>query len=142
MEALRITSGLVLTEKELQITTARSSGPGGQNVNKVNSKVRLRWHVEKSQSLTDYQKSRIQEKLSNRITKEGELLISSEKTRDQTKNKEDTIERFRLLLHGVFTRPKVRKKTRVPRSINEKRLKNKKEHSQKKSNRQKKNWMD
>ncbi|MBW6478033.1 MAG: aminoacyl-tRNA hydrolase [Bacteroidales bacterium] len=122
---------------ELSFRASRSSGAGGQHVNKVSSRVELRFDVAGSSWLTDIQKSRIQEKLTSRITGQGELIIVSEKSRSQHQNKEDCIERFLELLHQALKPEKKRVPTRPSKSSRLKRLEKKKQHSFKKEQRRK-----
>lgn len=122
---------------ELSFRTSRSSGAGGQHVNKVSSRVELRFDIEGSAWLTDIQKSRIKEKLSSRITSQGELIVVSEKSRSQHQNKEDCKERFVELLQQALKPEKKRFLTRPTKSSRLKRLEKKKQHAQKKEQRRK-----
>lgn len=117
---------------ELTFHTSRSSGPGGQNVNKVNSKVTLRWNIGKSEVINEVQRAMILERLASRINNEGELLIVSQEKRSQTENKKDVITRLEKLMAKVFERKKIRKATAPSRSSREKRLEGKKRQSEKK----------
>lgn len=121
---------------ELEFTASKSGGPGGQNVNKVNSKITLRFNVNGSQLLSEEEKEKIKEKLFNRITNDGELLISAQSKRTQLQNKEAAIIKFNQLMGKAFSRRKFRKATKPTRSSVKKRLKNKKMHSEKKKLRQ------
>ncbi len=124
-----------IDESELSFSTSRSGGPGGQHVNKVNTKVLLEFDVLNSQYLSDDQKARIQEKLSNRMTKEGILQITSQDSRSQYANKEDAIEKFTdLLRESLKTRPK-RRRTRISKAAKQRRLDSKKHRSSIKQNR-------
>ena len=99
-------------EPELQWSFARSGGPGGQNVNKVSTKALLRWKVAQSEVLPADWKHRLMQRLSQRLTKEGDLLISSQKYRDQPRNMEDCRSKLMALLLQVQAPPVPRKRTR------------------------------
>jgi len=125
-----------LLASELEFATARSSGPGGQNVNKVNSKVTLRWNIKDSRLITSEEKELLLYKLSARLTMEGILLITAQDKRSQLQNKEETLLKFTLLLKQSFVKKKKRKATRPSKSAAQKRLDKKKKHSDKKKGRQ------
>jgi len=120
---------------ELVISASRSSGPGGQNVNKVNTKVEARLSIEESNLLSDEEKVLLFEKLANKINKLGELIVVSQSERTQLQNKENAIEKLNLLIANALKVEKKRKKLRIPKSVKEKRLKNKKRTSEKKDKR-------
>lgn len=120
---------------EFEFTYARSSGPGGQNVNKVNSKAVLRWQVTKSPSLPEAVRARFLAKYGSRLTGDGDLLITSERYRDQPRNIDDCLEKLREMLLSVAVAPKKRKKTKPSRASKERRLDSKKRDSTKKRNR-------
>lgn len=123
--------------QELNFKAVRSSGAGGQHVNKVSTKVELSFDIEKSSALSLEEKKRIFRKLSNRITKEGLLQLQCSDTRSQHKNKELVIKNFLETLENALKRRKIRRKTKPSRSSIEKRLKSKKKHALKKANRSK-----
>ena len=123
--------------RELTFSTSRSSGPGGQNVNKVNSKVILKWDVANSAILNEDQLMRILDKLNNRLTKEGVLILSSQDSRSQSVNKEEVIAKLEKLLRKVFTHQKKRKPTKPTKSSVRKRVTEKKRKGEKKQWRQK-----
>jgi ribosome-associated protein len=120
---------------ELQFQTARSSGPGGQNVNKVESKVELRFHVASSQLLTEEQKEVLLTKLAKQLTSEGYLLITAQEDRSQLRNKEIVVQKFHELLKRTLHKPKARKATKPSPGAVRERLQSKKKHSEKKANR-------
>ncbi len=124
-------------QHEVKYKTARSSGKGGQHVNKVETKVELFFNISESLSLTDEEKERIQEKLKNRISKEGILRLSCQKKRSQQQNKDLVFEKFTQLIGKALTFDKVRKPTKLPKSVKLKREKDKRFQSAKKALRQK-----
>ena len=118
---------------EFEFNASRSSGAGGQNVNKVSSKIELRFHVRNSALLTEEEKELLYTKAGNRISKEGYLQLFSQASRSQLVNKQNTVKAFYTLLEECFFRKKVRRPTQVSKSAKLKRLNTKKIHSQKKS---------
>jgi len=128
MEAEKIIS-------ELQFKAVRSSGAGGQNVNKVSSKVVLTFNLSSSQSLSEVEKLLLSEKLKTKLTSEGLLILNCDEDRSQVKNKEIVIKRFLKLIQNALIIPKKRKPTKIPRSVIEKRLKSKRTTSERKQNR-------
>ncbi len=122
---------------ELVFSASRSSGPGGQNVNKVSTKMELRFHVIGSALLSAEEKEMIMEKLGSRINKEGELLLVAQSGRTQLTNKAIVIEKFYALLTRALTLRKKRKPTRPSKAAREKRLEDKRILSQKKEQRTK-----
>jgi len=126
---MRIQEAFEPDERELSFEYTRSGGPGGQNVNKLNTRVTVLFDVAASPSLSDEQKARIHRKLPTRISSGGVLRVSSQRHRTQAANKAAAIERLRELLREALTRTPVRKKTRVPRGAVERRLQAKKRRS-------------
>lgn len=118
--------------RELAFTASRSEGPGGQNVNKVNSKITLRFDITNSQIITDDEKKVLSEKFSSFLTKEGVLILSSQEKRSQLQNKEEVIKKLDALLTKAFEVKKRRKPTKPSKSAKDKRLKKKKLASEKK----------
>lgn len=122
---------------ELEFKAVRSSGAGGQNVNKVSSKVELAFDLEKSTSFSDEEKHRLRERFSSRLNKSGRLVLKSDEDRSQLRNKEIVIRRFFELIARALHVSKIRKATKVPRSVVEKRLKAKRTTSEIKQMRKK-----
>lgn len=120
---------------ELQFQTSRSSGPGGQNVNKVESRVELRFRLPESQLLTDEQKEVLRQKLASKLTSEGELLIVAQEDRSQLRNKETALRKFHETLQKALHKPKARKATKPSKGAVRQRLESKKKHGDKKANR-------
>ena len=127
-------------DSELTYSYSRSGGKGGQHVNKVSTKANLRFDLLASPSFSDEQKELLQLKLSTYINQEGILFLSSSETRSQLTNKEIVRARFYQLIQTALIRPKKRRKTKPPRSVKEKRLKNKKMNSLRKQNRRAEDW--
>lgn len=124
---------------ELSFKAVRSSGAGGQNVNKVSSKVVLTFDLHHSVALTDEEKILIATKLSSRLTTDAVLILNCEEDRSQFRNKELVIKRFLELIKNALLVPKERKPTRIPKSVIRKRIKDKKTISEVKKNRRKPN---
>jgi len=124
-----------LFDPELEFSTSRSSGPGGQNVNKVNSKVELRFKIIASALLSDDEKNLLMDKLKNRINSEGDLIIVSQEERSQLKNKENAIRKFYQLIQKTLIPPKRRKPTEPTLASRHRRLEEKKRLSEKKQDR-------
>lgn len=122
---------------ELTFKAVRSSGAGGQNVNKVSSKVVLTFDLNNSQSLSEEEKERSQKKLKSKLTLDGILILNCDEDRSQLKNKEIVIKRFLELIEKSLVIPKERKATKIPKSVIEKRLKDKSSTSEIKQNRKK-----
>jgi len=124
---------------ELSFKAVRSSGSGGQNVNKVSSKVVLNFDLNVSQALSDEEKLLLQENLSARLTSEDILILNCDEDRSQLKNKEIVIKRFLEIIKKGLHVPKVRKATKVPKAVIKKRIKDKKNVSDLKQSRRKPN---
>ncbi len=129
---LRITETLTIDDHELRFEFARSSGPGGQNVNKVETKVRLLFDVRGSSSLTPQQRSRIEERLATRITRDGVLHVASQRHRSREANRRATVERFVQLITLALAEDEPRVPTRIPKAARKRRLESKRQRSRKK----------
>lgn len=123
--------------KFFKFLTSKSSGPGGQNVNKVNSRVELRININDCDLFTVDEKGKIFKKLENKINKEFELVIVRQTERSQLKNKEKAIEAFYKIIETALKKEKVRKKSKPSKAVIQKRLEEKKKLSEKKNNRRK-----
>jgi len=138
MSVIDIEEGVSISGDELEFTASRSSGPGGQNVNKVDSRVTLWFDVRNSGSLTAEQKQRILARLATRVNREGVLRVVSQKTRSQAANRNAALERFVDLLHDALRRSPLRKKTRASKAAKQRRLDEKKHRANVKRERLKK----
>ncbi len=132
---LMVTARLKIPLREFRFTFSRSSGPGGQNVNKLNTKAQLRWPVMESPSLSEAVRRRLLAKYGRRITSDGDFLVTSQRFRDAGRNVADCLEKLRAMLAEVAVAPKYRKPTRPTRSSVHRRLENKRKHSRKKQQR-------
>ena len=122
---------------ELQFKAVRSSGAGGQNVNKVSSKVVLSFDLKNSQGLSEEEKTLLENKLASRLTSEQILILNCDEDRSQLKNKSIVIKRFLDIISAGLVIPKIRKATKVPKSVIKKRIKDKKSLSEIKQSRRK-----
>jgi ribosome-associated protein len=129
---LRVTSRIQIPPTEFDFSFARSSGPGGQNVNKVNSKATLRWRPAESAALPADVKQRLLERHANRLTTEGELIIHSQRYRDQGRNVADCLEKLRSMILAVAAPPKRRRPTKPTFASQQRRREAKVLHSRKK----------
>src|SRR5262245_42225848 len=132
---MEITDAITIPDAELHFSFARSGGPGGQNVNKVESKAILRWDVAANTSLPPDVKDRLRAQQQHRITAEGELLIQGQRFRDQERNKQDCLDRLREMVLRALTQPRKRKPTKPTRGSRERRLANKKMQARRKAGR-------
>lgn len=124
-----ITNSLVIPESEVRLTAVRSSGPGGQNVNKVNSRVVLEFDVKQSIVLNEGQKRKLLKGLGHRVNHQGVLRLQAQRHRTQSANRAAVIEKFILLLQGALRPAKVRVATTVPGRVREERIAKKKQRA-------------
>lgn len=139
---LRINSEIAIGDNEISFGFSRSSGPGGQNVNKVSTAVQLRFDITDSPSLPDDVKNRLIKLAGNRVTADGILLIDARRSRSQSQNREEALERLKNLILKALYKPKQRKKTKPTATSKEKRLKQKKARSKLKDSRKRVNESD
>jgi ribosome-associated protein len=132
---LIVTPTVQIPLSEFEFTYTRSSGPGGQNVNKVNSKAALRWKIATSPTLPEAVRQRFLERYGSRVTSEGDLIITSQRYRDQPRNVEDCLEKLREMLAIAATPPVRRRKTKPTRGSQERRLKEKRVQTSRKEQR-------
>ena len=137
---IQITDNLSIPESEISFTASRSGGPGGQNVNKVSSRVTLSFDVAQSAALSEDQKRRVLSELATRINKDGILRIVSQRTRSQDMNRTDALERFCELLRQALTPKRLRLKTRTPAAAKQRRLEKKKKRTVVKQARSRRGW--
>jgi len=127
--------GLAIPDEEVSFVTSRSGGPGGQNVNKLETRVTLRFDLDASPSLTDEQKSRLRERLATRISRTGILQVTSQKHRTQADNREASIARFAELLREALREEAPRKPTKVSKAAKRRRVEEKRRRSLRKRER-------
>jgi ribosome-associated protein len=121
-EAIRVTSNVLVPAAALSLRTARASGPGGQNVNKVASKVELRLNPSAIEGLPADARARLESLAANRRDADGRVVVTSQRTRDQSRNLEDAREKLRRLVERCLERPRARRPTQVTRAARERRL--------------------
>ncbi|MEM9352003.1 MAG: alternative ribosome rescue aminoacyl-tRNA hydrolase ArfB [Planctomycetota bacterium] len=133
--ALVVEPGWIVDAAELSFSFARSSGPGGQNVNKVNTKATLRWKVGESGSVSPAVRDRFLQRYPHRLNKTGEVVITSDRFREQARNLTDCYDRLRELILSVKSPPRPRKATKPTRASVRRRLEDKRHNSQRKQSR-------
>ena len=139
---LNVNEKISIRLTEFKFSYARSPGPGGQNVNKVNSKVILKWKIKKSSALPEAVNLRFITKYTNRISQDGDFMITSHRFRDQGRNVADCLSKLRDLILDVVPEPKKRKKKKVSYSAKQRRLESKKRNSATKTSRKPPNWIE
>jgi ribosome-associated protein len=135
MEDIVVTPRVTIPGDELAIAFSRSGGPGGQNVNKVASKVELRWNPVTSAALGEDERAWLLERLRSRLTTDGTLIVTSSATRDQGKNRDDATRKLALIVRAALDRPKPRKPTKVSRGAKRRRVADKRHQAEIKRNR-------
>jgi len=133
---VRVNGRLLIPERELSLEAARSGGPGGQNVNKVASKVVLRFSVRASRALGERRRALLEERLAGRLNKNGEVVIHASRHRERSRNEQDARERLAAMLREALRTPKKRVATRPTRASKRRRLADKRRQAEKKRGRQ------
>jgi len=132
--------GVPVPEGELVFKASRSSGPGGQNVNKLNTRVTVLFDVAGSPSLSEEQKQQIQRRLAGRLDRRGVLHVAAQKHRSQEANRRAAVERLQQLVREALRPAPVRRKTKAPGAARERRLQAKKQRSERKQQRTGRTW--
>ena len=135
---LPIKNGILIPENELEITTSRASGAGGQHVNKTNTRITVRWSPRNTNALSDEQKERVIERLQSQLTSDGELIVHNSESRSQQQNKKLALLQLAKLVSKALYIPKKRMATKTPKMVKEARLQTKKHRGRIKSMRSKK----
>jgi ribosome-associated protein len=133
---MRVNDFVAIPRSEIEVRTSRSSGAGGQHVNKTSSRVELSWNIALSKALDEEQRERLLSRLASRLSEEGAIRVVASDTRSQLRNREAAEKRLAETIAKALTVQKKRKPTRRPRAANEARLTKKKKHSDKKRERQ------
>lgn len=137
-DGLEIKNGIIIPANELEISTSRSGGKGGQHVNKTETKITVRWNVKNSVSLDEIKKERIMSNLQAKLTKDGDLIVHNSESRSQQQNRTNALNILAQIVRKALYVPKKRIKTRTPKKEKEKRLREKKHRSEIKKMRSKK----
>ena len=138
--SLSVNESVAIPRSELDVRVSRSSGAGGQHVNKTSSRVEIFWNIPSSQAISDEERSRLLDKLASKLTTEGSVRVVASDMRSQSRNRELAEERLAELVRRALIIPKKRRPTRPTKASKEARLEGKKRRSRKKSDRQKKSF--
>jgi len=138
MNEIPIKNSIAIPYHELEITTSRSGGPGGQHVNKTETRITIRWNAKETSALSEQLKERVLKNLASRLTTEGYLIIHNSESRSQLQNKKNALAHLAEIVRKALLVPKKRIKTKVPKKAKEKRLQEKKRRGDIKKQRRKK----
>jgi ribosome-associated protein len=141
-EDVAIKNGIIIPGNELEITTSRAGGPGGQHVNKTDTRITVRWNVQHTIALNDIQKERVLMNLQPRLTTDGDLIINNSASRSQQQNKKNALAVLVKLVRSALYVPKKRIETKISSASKKVRLESKKHHGSKKKLRSKKIQVD
>ncbi len=128
-DELFVRDGITIPENEIEITTSRAGGPGGQHINKTDTRITARWNVRATNVLDDQQKERVLHKLQNQLTSDGDIVIHNSTSRSQQQNKKMALKQLSFMVRQALHVPKKRMATKISRSIKESRLYAKKHRS-------------
>jgi ribosome-associated protein len=134
---LFIKNGIIIPEHELEITTSRAGGPGGQHVNKTDTRITVRWNIKTTTALTDDQKNYTLEKLQSRVTEDGDLIVHNSESRSQAQNKKNALNNLAAIVRNALHVAKKRIATKIPKALKEARLQSKARRSSTKKMRSK-----
>ncbi|MFC1843081.1 alternative ribosome rescue aminoacyl-tRNA hydrolase ArfB [Candidatus Dependentiae bacterium] len=137
MNEIHIKNDIAIPYHELEITTSRSGGPGGQHVNKTETRITVRWNVKETSAFPEPLKERVLENLESRLTADGYLIIHNSESRSQLQNKKNALENLAAIVRKALFVPKKRIKTKIPKKEKEKRLRDKKRRGDIKKRRRK-----
>ena len=135
---LAIKNGIVIPGYEIEITASRAGGPGGQHVNKADTRITVRWNVKETTALNERQKERVLKNLESRLTSSGDLIVHHSSSRSQQQNKKNALARLAQVVRKALYVPKKRMATRMPKAVKEDRLREKKQRGEIKKMRKKK----
>lgn len=135
---LYIKNGITIPEHELQITTSRSGGAGGQHVNKTETRITVRWNVKSSTAITEEQRQYLLERLESQLTSEGDIVVHNSESRSQQQNKKNALNNLAAIIRNGLHKPKKRVATKISKALKEARLKSKAHRSKVKEMRSKK----
>jgi ribosome-associated protein len=130
VDDLRIDERITIPAAEIGLTATRSSGPGGQHVNTADTRIQLRWNLAESRALTDADRELVQQRLAQRLTKEGDLVLECDQHRSQRRNRAECLRRLATILRDALRRPTPRKKTRPTAAARARRLTDKRKRGE------------